>query len=52
MLLELFGNLIGGGGGDRTRVRKSSAFGSTCLSTSIHLTACYPTGREDRQRVW
>jgi hypothetical protein len=35
---------------DRTRVRKPSAVGSTCLSTSISLTAGYPTGREDQQR--
>ena len=39
--------LFGGGGGNRTRVRKSSAIGSTCLSTSISLTTSYPTGRED-----
>ena len=41
---------IGGGGGNRTRVRKSSAVGSTCLARSLHLTGCYPTGREGRQR--
>ncbi len=35
---------------DRTRVRKSSALGSTCISTSLNLTACYPTGRENKQR--
>jgi hypothetical protein len=40
----------GGGGGNRTRVRKPSAIGSTCLSRSIDLTDCYPTGREDNQR--
>ncbi len=37
---------------NRTRVRKSSAIGSTCLSRSIDLTGCYPTGRENNQRVW
>jgi hypothetical protein len=36
---------------NRTRVRKSSAFGSTCLSASIYLTACYPMGRENTRRV-
>ncbi len=41
----------GGGGGNRTRVRKSSAFGSTCVAVSLHLTGCIPTGRENRQRV-
>ena len=41
---------IGGGGGNRTRVRKTSAYGSTCLSASLNLTGCYPTGREGRQR--
>ncbi len=41
---------FGGGGGSRTRVRKSSAIGSTCLADSLSLTACYPNGREDKQR--
>ena len=44
-------SLFGGGGGNRTRVREFSAIGSTCLSRSISLTACYPTGRENKQRV-
>ena len=35
----------GGGGGHRTRVRKPSAFGSTCLALSSNLTPSYPTGR-------
>ena len=35
---------------DRTRVRKSSAISSTCLSTPFILTARYPTGRENVQR--
>ena len=43
--------VIGGGGRNRTAVRKSSAIGSTCLSTSINLTDHYPTGREDNQRL-
>ena len=42
---------IGGAGGSRTRVRKSSAFGSTCLAKSFSLIARYPTGREDVQRA-
>ena len=50
MLLDVLGLVIGGGGGNRTRVRKSSAIGSTCLSRSISLTDHYPTGREDNQR--
>jgi hypothetical protein len=41
----------GGAGGSRTRVRKSSAFGSTCLAKSLSLIARYPTGREDVQRA-
>ena len=43
--------LFGGAGGSRTRVRKSSAFGSTCLAKSLNLTARYPTGREDVRRA-
>ena len=31
MLLEVPNTLIGGGGGNRTRVRKFSAVGTTCL---------------------
>ena len=50
MVLDVFGSLNGGGGRNRTAVRKSSAIGSTCLSTSINLTGHYPTGREDNQR--
>ena len=42
--------IIGGGGRNRTAVRKPSAIGSTCLSLSINLTDHYPTGREDNQR--
>jgi len=38
-------NLNGGGGGNRTRVRKSSAFGSTCLAWSLCLTTYAPTSR-------
>ena len=36
---------IGGGGGNRTRVREHSAFGSTCLATSFHLTESSPDGQ-------
>jgi len=43
-------SMIGGGGGNRTRVREPSAPGSTCLSASIDLAARYPTGREDERR--
>jgi len=42
--------LIGGGGGNRTRVREPSARRSTCLFTSIVLTVCYPTDRENKRR--
>ena len=35
----------GGGGGNRTRVRKRSAFGSTCLAASFHLTVSPPDGQ-------
>ena len=42
--------LFGGAGGSRTRVRKSSAFGSTCLAKSFSLTAHHPTGRESVRR--
>ena len=43
-------SVVGGGGGNRTRVREPSAPGSTCLSASIDLTERYPTGREDVRR--
>ena len=36
---------IGGGGGNRTRVRKHSAFGSTCLAAPLLLTASPPDGQ-------
>ncbi len=42
--------LFGGDGGNRTRVRKFSAFGSTCLADSFNLTACDPNGRARIQR--
>lgn len=35
----------GGGGGNRTRVRKSSAFSSTCVALSIE----FNCGHSDRQ---
>ncbi len=41
----------GGGGGSRTRVRKPSAVGSTCLAESIVLAEGNPTGRANHQRV-
>lgn len=45
MLLDGIKRLIGGGGGNRTRVRKSSAFSSTCVALSFDLTVAPPTGR-------
>ena len=36
---------IGGGGGNRTRVRKSSAVSSTCIAWSFNLIVDPPTGR-------
>ena len=47
MLLDGKKRLIGGGGGNRTRVRKSSAFGSTCVALSFDLTVSSPTGKID-----
>ncbi len=41
---------IGGAGGSRTRVRKYSAFRSTCLAKSFSLIAHHPTGRESARR--
>jgi len=46
----LFELINGGGGGNRTRVRKPSTVGSTCLADSISLTFCYPNGRKNRKR--
>ena len=37
--------LYGGGGGNRTRVRKRSALGSTCLAASFRLTGSPPDGQ-------
>ena len=34
---------------DRTRVRKPYATGSTCVSTPIDLTSCYPAGGENME---
>ena len=42
LLLQVKATLV-----DRTRVRKYSAFGSTCLADSISLINCYPNGREN-----
>ncbi len=38
---------VGGGGGNRTRVRKHYTTRSTCLAHSLYLAARYPKGRED-----
>ena len=38
---------IGGGGGNRTRVRKPYIPGPTCLAVSLILVVHYPSGRED-----
>ena len=42
--------IFGGGGENRTRVRKPSALGSTCLADSLNLVDGYPNGRENQQR--
>ena len=42
---------IGGGGGNRTRVRKPSATGSTYLAIQFFLTADLAEWQADRQRV-
>jgi len=44
---EVPGSSDGGGGGNRTRVRKHYATRSTCLAVFLYLAARYPTGRED-----
>ncbi len=43
--MDVLGIQYGGGGGNRTRVRKSSAVSSTCVALSIKLTVAPPTGR-------
>ena len=45
MLLDGIKRLIGGGGGNRTRVRKSSAVSSTCIAGSFE----FNRGPSDRQ---
>ncbi len=41
---------IGGGGGNRTRVRKSSAFSSTCIALSFEFNCGSSDGQDDTQR--
>ncbi len=43
--LDDMGFKLGGGGENRTRVRKSSTVGSTCVAASIYLAINYPMGR-------
>jgi len=42
---------IGGGGGNRTRVRESSANGSTCLAQPIIFNLPVPDGQGDRSAI-
>jgi hypothetical protein len=50
--LLFFGvKIIGGGGGNRTRVRKSSALGSTCLAHSIVFNFLTPEGQGDKSAI-
>ena len=41
----------GGGGGNRTRVRESSALGSTCLARSIVFNLPMPDGQGNRSAI-
>ena len=43
--------LDGGGGGNRTRVRKSYAIGTTCLAGLLFLTGRHPDGRVFAKRA-
>ena len=43
--------LIGGAGGNRTRVRKSSASGTTCLVASIKFDRLSPDEQGYKQRA-
>jgi len=45
MLLDLIVQCFGGGGGNRTRVRKSSAVSSTYLVTLLNLISNYVNGQ-------
>jgi len=49
MVLDVLGSIIGGGGGNRTRVRKSSAFCSTCLGRSFSFTFVSPIVRINKR---
>ncbi|KTC93884.1 hypothetical protein Lcin_0114 [Legionella cincinnatiensis] len=51
MLLDGKKRLIGGGGGNRTRVRKSSAFSSTCVALSFEFNCGFSDGQDDTQRL-
>jgi len=42
---------IGGGGGNRTRVRKYSTASSTYLARSFDLAECTPTGKLARSEL-
>lgn len=44
-LKQWVSDTVGGGGGDRTRVRQSAALGSTCLVVSIDLARYGPSDR-------
>ena len=50
MVLDVLGSIIGGGGGNRTRVRKSSAFSSTCVAVSIKFNCGLSDGQDSTQR--
>jgi len=45
MVLDVIESEFGGGGGNRTRVRKSSALGSTCVAGSFGFNLESPIGR-------
>ncbi len=51
MLLDVARHRIGGGGGNRTRVRKPSALGPTCLARSIVFSLLTPEGQGERSAI-
>ena len=51
MVLDVLESVIGGGGGNRTRVRKSSAISSTCIAWSFVFSCSSSDRQDDSQRA-
>jgi hypothetical protein len=53
MILQMLKSEFGGGGGNRTHVRKPAALGTTCLVQSLNLVDKSPIDRKHTdESVW